>query len=524
MWMLWAVLGCGDSSDDDGGNTGVPGELDLEFAPTQVDFGDVRLGESTEQLLTIHNGGTSDVYVADLATSDPSLEVTGFSSPKIRAGADEQVTIEWRPAVVAVLDGSLDLRVGTSLDALSDLEVPLIGTVSGPQLTPSVPTYDMGVVSVGCSETLSLTLANTGTEELVVSSLRLTNTLEFTLDADGTGVGPTLPIRIGAGLDRTIDVVYTPAAEHTANTTVQIVSNDAIAPTTTVRVDGEGLIEASNTLSWTVEGQQAVTGIVQVNEGVRSGTAGDRLDDFVPAFFEGLLDADVSFRVAIVMHEDGHVDGDLPYIDDSFTLEEAMAAADDMLSGGSLYGDNDSGLETCLNAIEENDDWLLDDGALWEESKLNLAVINFDVEQSPADAAHYLELYDEYKDDSSNIAVHGIAGAPTMGCTAGGLYAAPSYNLYQATLDSGGVFVSFCDSDWTKTAATLVGAFTGDIETFVLTGNPWPESIEVHVDGAQIFSGWWYDAKTGAVMFDDATYPARGAELRVDYLMAVTCD
>ena len=47
--------------------------------------------------------------------------------------------------------------------------------------------------------------------------------------------------------------------------------------------------------------------------------------------------------------------------------------------------------------------------------------------------------------------------------------------------------------------------------------------IEVRIDGAQMFDGWTYDETTKEIVFDSATYPERGALLRVDYLMAVSC-
>ncbi len=403
--------------------------------------------------------------------------------------------------------------------------MPVLGSVSGPELTTSVLSYDFDVVSVGCTATLPLELTNSGTEELVIDELTLTNGLEFMLVDDRTGAGPVLPIRIGAAASVTIDVVYVPSAEHTTSTTIQIKSDDAITPTTNVNVDAEGRIEASNTLYWTVEGQQAVTGIINVNEYVTNGPFSARLDDFVPEFFEALHDSNASFRVAMVMHEDGHVSGDIPYIDDSFTVDEAVAAAEEMLDGPSLYGDNDSGLQTCFNAIEENESWLLDEpGSLWAESKLNLVVVNSDVEQSPGDADHYMDLYDDFKDEKTSIAVHGIAGDYPGGCGGPGGSAEPSQNLWNAAEVSGGVFISICDSDWTKTATTLAEAFTGDVQTFLLEDNPAPATIEVYIDGAQVFTGWSYDEKTKAVEFDFTTYPTRGAQLRIYYLMAVSCD
>jgi hypothetical protein len=524
MWMSLAFIGCGGPSGSDGQDPVVTGEVDLALEPEALDFGSVPLGGSAEQTLTIHNNGTSDVLVGQLVLSDEeTLAVHGFSSPKIRAGGETALTVEWTPSETGDLVGdTLDLRVGLQLADLSDLEVPLEGTVSGPHLTLSQTSVDLGTVLVGCTETFDALATNTGNEPLEIYRITLTDDREFAL-ADAAGKPLVLPIQLEPGESTDIDVVYAPMDEHQVSATLQIESNDALSPTTNVRVDGTGDIDQSNTITWTVEGQQAVTAIMNVNEYAMDYGFGDDMEGFLPALFEGLHDADVSYRFGIVMNETGYVSGDIPYIDDSFSEKDAYDAAMDMLDGTSAYGDNDTGLQTCLNALDEND-WLWEDD-LWTESRLNFIVVNSDVEQSPGNAEHYLDEYEARKneaDGTGDFVVHGIAGDPG-GCSDVGEYAEDSRNLQDAAAGTDGVFITICDN-WNDSLPDLLDAFTGTIETFVLTDNPAPWSIEVRIDGVQVFDGWTYDEKTKEIVFDAATYPERGSTLRIDYLMAVSCD
>jgi len=248
------------------------------------------------------------------------------------------------------------------------------------------------------------------------------------------------------------------------------------------------------------------------------------MDDFLPELFKELQGAGVSFRFGIVMSEEGSVSGDIPYIDESFSVDDAVDAANDMLDGSSMWGDNDTNLDTLLNALDADENaWLWEDD-FWTESRVNLMSINNDTEQSPGNAEHYVESYQDYKneaDGTGDVVVHGIAG-PMGGCHVGDEYAENAQNLRDAIDLTDGVFIEICQ-DWNKSIPDLIDAFTGTIETFELTGNPAPWSIEVRVDGAQLFTGWTYDEKTQQIVFDDATYPARGSTLRIDYLMAVTC-
>jgi hypothetical protein len=520
MWALWVVLGCRSGRNVGG----TDGDLALEMDPSEIDFGVVALGQSAEQVLTLRNDGTSDVLVTELRTSNTDLAlIEGLGTLEIPVGGEEELTLRWTPSSADVLDDSLDMKVGT-LGALSELAVPAVGSVTGVELTISEQSTDLGDVILGCSKTLSIEARDTGTEELVIHSLELTNDLDFTL-VDGKGGKPVLPIRLAPGLSTVIDVVYTPTSENAASTTLQIVSNDALAPTKSVSVHGQGLVEASNTMFWTVDNYRFVTAIVAVNDSLWSNPHGapfaERVSEFPRELFEGLRDAGVSYRLAIVVGEDGEVAGDVSYIDDSFTVDEADAAAQVMLDTTSMYGDNDEGLETCLNAIEANESWLLT-GDVWRDSKLNLLVINDDTEQSPGDVTYYLKLYDEYK-DPEDFAVHAISGG-SLGCTDGEFSARPSYALSDAVLATGGVSLSICDADWTKSVPALVDSFFGGVETFVLKADPAPDTIEVRIDGVPIFSGWSYDPKTREIVFDDASYPSQGSELRVDYRMATTCE
>jgi hypothetical protein len=525
MWIAWAAWGCGPPPEGDS-QQHVAAELDLAVEPgTGLDFGSVALGQSGEQTLVLRNDGTSDVLIAEMRLPDQeTLEVTRFGSPNIRAGSEEEFTVQWTPET-ADLSGAIALRVGTSLDTLSDVDVPVMGKVSGPRLTLSAPSTDLGTVKVGCANTFETVATNEGTEDLVIHRLTLTTEGEFSL-ADAAGGEPQLPITLAPSASYPIDVVFRPLTEHTTSTTLEIESNDALAPTRTVHVDGEGDIEAAGLFETIVEGQQAVTAIINVNEWALSSGFGDEMEAFLPELFQGLHDVDVSYRLAIVMNEAGNAASDVDYIDHTFTPEEAVAAAEEMLEGASAYGDNDTGLQTCLNAIEHDDnDWLFED-ELWAESRLNLMVINSDAEQSPGNAAHYLEEYAEYKDGglsgTGDFVVHGIAAQPP-GCSSGGEYGEASPTLYDAVTESDGVFIGIC-GDWLKSMPALIDGFTGVIETFVLEGDPAPWSIEVRIDGAQVFSGWAYDDKTRQIVFEDLTYPARGARLRVDYIMETECD
>ena len=524
MWMSWALSGCGQPSGSDGQET-IAADVDLELYQERLDFGFVPRGQTAQKRLTIHNNGTSDLLVAELVLSNPdTLAVHGFETLRFPAGEDTQLTVEWTPSETGdLVDDWLVLRVGISLAPPSDVEVPLAGQVSGPRLTLSESSLDLGTVNVGCSTTIETVATNSGNERLAIYFITIGNEQDLVLE-DRTGAPLQFPIELEPGESTPIDLVYTPMTDQLVSTTLEITSNDAFSETTTIGLEGESDIEAEYRQEWTVHGQQAVTAIINVNE-LAILAFDDDMEDFLPVLFAGLNATHIPYRLAIVMNDAGYVSGDVEYIDDSFTVDEAVDAAEEMLDGSSASGDNDAGLETCLNALDEND-WLWDDD-LWTWSRLNLMVINNDIEQSGRTANHYVEAYGEYKNakkDTGDFAVHGIAG-PEFGCwdKSDGEWGLPATNLIDAVTLSGGVFVSICD-DWHKSVPELIDAFSGSTERFTLDeGEPASGSIRVRVDGIQLIDGWTYDEKAKEIVFDYETYPPPGSTLEVYYWGAVSC-
>ena len=153
---------------------------------------------------------------------------------------------------------------------------------------------------------------------------------------------------------------------------------------------------------------------------------------------------------------------------------------------------------------------------------LHLVVVNHDAEQSPKDALYYVKQYRALKDDPALVRVDGIAGLPPAGCTdgPGGSYGAGSENLLTAVELTGGTFLSICD-DWIANFERLAFSMQGTV--FRLAGTPIVFTIAVAIDGVDVTSGWFYEASTKEIVFDDATYPAVGSKVDVTYLSALEC-
>lgn len=185
-----------------------------------------------------------------------------------------------------------------------------------------------------------------------------------------------------------------------------------------------------------------------------------------------------------------------------------------------LRGDNDALLFTLDAAIDQNASWLLYEDAVWERSTLNLVGINSDQEQSAGSETVYVTSYRTYKADPTSIVVHGIGGDDPSGCPG----AEPFTPFANAAASTGGVFLSFCEADWTSHMELLAQAFLNDSQiAFSLTSPAGEGCVAVHVDGVEQTEGWSFVAASNAIYFDAAAAPSDGAVVRVDYVLLPEC-
>ena len=504
MWIVLALVGCRPM------RAGSPVPV---IEPSVVDFGAVPLGETRTASVTVRNDGEGAMAFDGLVASSEELAVDDAGPFELQPGDAHERFVSWTASTIDNVDERLELRVGDVAVAW----IPVIGSSAWSALEVSSYPIDFESTNVGCATWVDRTVHNEGSVGEALTAIEVSDSTFAVTSVDGAPLD--LPLTVAAQSSETLRIRYAPTSEGPIDATL-VVGSESTSKFAVIDLHGEAQPFEPATTTWTVEHDEAVTGIINVNDYLME----DRLDsgidtlmlDLLTAFLDSLMNEPEPFRVAIVMHEDGQVHGPVPYIDASFSLDDAVAAAEVMLQGVSEHGDNDQGLDTCLRGIESNEDWLIVDSALWADSNLNLVVINSDVEQSPYDASYYVDRYTEHK-RTTDIAVHGIAGDAPNGCWGvgeSGSHVGFSPKLYDATVATGGAYLSLCEGDWTELGRNLALRFAG---RYVLDGASAIESIEVFVDGDPVSSGWFYDETTHEITFDDNTEPPEGAELRVDY-------
>jgi VWFA-related protein len=96
-------------------------------------------------------------------------------------------------------------------------------TTIAPNLVIDQASYDFGNVTVGKTATLQVMISNTGSADLSVDDLTISDSVNFALTSDTCG---TAPYTLAAGADCTVVVTFTPTVTGSYSEVLDISSND----------------------------------------------------------------------------------------------------------------------------------------------------------------------------------------------------------------------------------------------------------------------------------------------------------
>jgi len=248
--------------------TGVQPQISV--IPSTVSFGNVTVGVTNTQTLTIRNAGTATLTVSQAALTGTGFTSSGLALPlSVPAGGSASFNVGFDPASVGTFSGSITLVSNTPN---SPLVVPFSGTGVSTilQLSASPTSLSFGSLTTGTSATQSVTISNKGNSSVSISQI----------SATGTGFktsGITLPVSLAAGQSTSFSVTFAPASTGNLPGSVTVVSTATNSPLV-VALSGTGTAPVSHTvaLSWT-PGSSTFSGF-NVYRGTTSGGPYSRVD------------------------------------------------------------------------------------------------------------------------------------------------------------------------------------------------------------------------------------------------------
>jgi hypothetical protein len=199
--------------------TGVQGQLTAN--PSSFNFGNILVGSSASQSVTLTNSGTSSVTISQANTSGTGFSISGLTPPlTINAGQSTSFTATFSPTSSGAASGNISI---TSNAPGSPLAIALNGTGTQPQLAATPSSASFGNVVAGTSNSQTITLTNSGSASATISQANVSGA-GFSISS------LTLPVTIAAGKSATFNVVFAPNVTGTVNGSVSLVSNAPGSP------------------------------------------------------------------------------------------------------------------------------------------------------------------------------------------------------------------------------------------------------------------------------------------------------
>ena len=203
--------------------------------PMSVNFGNVKLGGTSEKTATIKNTGTSDLLISNISITGSNA--SEFSQTNdcttIPAGGSCTVTVTFTPAPPFGKKGAT-VSISSNDPKKPTLNVKISGNAPPPKISATPMSVGFASVMVGGTSTKTITIKNTGASDLVISDISITgsNASEFSQTNDCT----TVP----SGGSCTITGTFTPAPPFAKKgATISVSSNDPIKPTLNVKISAQ---------------------------------------------------------------------------------------------------------------------------------------------------------------------------------------------------------------------------------------------------------------------------------------------
>jgi hypothetical protein len=177
-----------------------------------IDFGAVAVGSAATETVVLTNVSDETLRVAARLSGDAVFDLSD-ADIALAPGGDSTLSVTFVPTGDTVYGGT----VGLALEDGTSVDVALVGTggegggTGGGgggvvEITPG--SKDFGSVDLGGSSSYDFTVANRGTDDVVVEGVSTTDSA-FTI----TGGTLTTPQVISAGASKTVKVTFSPSAE-----------------------------------------------------------------------------------------------------------------------------------------------------------------------------------------------------------------------------------------------------------------------------------------------------------------------
>ena len=257
----------------------------ISVIPSSVAFGNVAVGLTNTQTITVQNPGSGTLNVTQASLSPTGFSLSGLTLPlSVAPGGSASFNVGFAPTSAGSLSGSLTLTNNATNPGLS---IPLSGSgvASALQLSANPTSLSFGSLTTGTNASQTVTLTNTGNSTVSISQV----------SASGTGFstnGIALPLSLAVGQSTSFTVKFAPASAGSLSGNVTVVSNATNSPLV-IALSGTGASTVSHTVSLSWAPSSSTYSGFNVYRGTSSGGPYTRVDTSMVSS-PSYLDAGVS--------------------------------------------------------------------------------------------------------------------------------------------------------------------------------------------------------------------------------------
>ncbi len=521
LLLAIAAFGCSDytvnTNSKVNGNDVEDGEPDIEVKPAKIDFGSLKVAdaETATEVVTISNVGTAPLNLANVYIEDDTMpySISNLGSVLVPEGGSTTVTITFAPITSAEYNTKLLIDSNDPDEATSD--VKLNGAGVAPVIDLSPDDYDFGTIYIGCDTPQPVTVANTGTADLIVSGFEyITASNDLAVDQN-TAVNGALPWTIAPGEAKEVFIDYAPLDDYPDEGTVVVSSNDPQQPEAQAHQTGTGELYGKNLDVYEQALRSAADLLFVVDNSGSMSEEQTNLTSNVESFITTMVEVDADWQIGVITTDSPSFRGDIIHYDDADPESEFVTQA----TPGTGGSGDEQGNEMAYQSLSPGGDAGPGSDFLRDEARLNIVVISDETDSSRSPWVDYVNYFWSLKPDTDMVVEHAIAGDWPSGCAT----AVAGTGYYESVSATGGLYLSICATDWSSHLSSIAEVAATDLSSFELTDFPVPSTIVVTVDGVVQTSGWTYDSADNAVNFDDDHIPAGGSTIEVEYALYGDC-
>ena len=510
----------------------------ITVTPPVINFGDLQAtgGAEATDIVTITNDGDVDLRIEDFYVDDETgpFTVEAISSVLIAPNGNANFAVTFAPQTAAENRGYVYIESNDPATPVA--EVQLNGTGIAPVIDITPSEYDFGMLYVGCDSSQPLTISNIGTADLIIDAFdwsTASNDLSF--DALEPVNGP-LPWTIAPSQSVDIFVDYAPLDSISDASFLTVSSNDPYLPEKLVTQSGLGEIFDVHEDSFVQPTQGSSDIVFAVDRSCSMYDDINLMNQNFASFVNTLQGMNSDYHVAAVVGDNGCVYGGDKFIDNTFSGGDAETTIATMIDCFSSSNCNmnvpyatyteaafslfESFLSESVDINGTPDPSGCNYGVIREGAKLNLVGVSDEPEQSVNTYAYYVSLFQGLKANPDDVVFHAIGGDYPSGCGGNDAYT----GMYEASVATGGLFLSICATDWATQLEALAEGSAQDLTSFALTQQPVPSTIEVTLNGLPTTVGWSYNPTDNAIDFDPDYVPEGGDTIEVDYAVYGDCN